>query len=101
MLTLNGISHIHTNGEVLFDNIHLTINSQQKIALTGHNGSGKSTLLKILTGDLLPSAGTIHCDSTPYYVPQHTGQFNDFTVAEALKVRDKLTALKEIMKGDV
>jgi ATPase subunit of ABC transporter with duplicated ATPase domains len=101
MLTLNSISYIHTNGDVLFDNINLTINSQSKISIVGNNGSGKSTLLKIVAGELFPSAGKIQTISKPYYVPQHSGQFNDFTVAQALQVENKLGALTEITNGNV
>jgi len=99
MLTLNHLSYIHTNGGVLFENIHLTINSHNKISLVGNNGSGKSTLLKIIAGDLSPSAGTVYTNSKIYYVPQHTGQFNDFTVAQALRVETKLNALHDIING--
>jgi ATPase subunit of ABC transporter with duplicated ATPase domains len=100
MLTLNSVSYIHSNGDILFDNINLTLNSQSKIALIGNNGSGKSTLLKIVAGNFLPSAGTIHTVSKTYYVPQHTGQFDDLTVAQALMVDNKLKVLKEIMHGN-
>jgi ATPase subunit of ABC transporter with duplicated ATPase domains len=101
MLTLNNVSYIHANGDALFDDVNLTITSQTKFALIGNNGSGKSTLLKIIAGELHPTAGTIYTDSKIYYVPQHFGQFNDLTVAEALRVGDKLKALRAIMHGDV
>jgi hypothetical protein len=34
-------------------------------------------------------------------VPQIFGQFNHLTIAEALRVEDKLNALKEILEGNV
>lgn len=101
MLTLNSISYIHTNGDVLFNNINLSIHSQIKISLIGNNGSGKSTFLKILAGDLIPSIGTVHTVSKPYYVPQHAGQYNEFTVSQALQVENKFRALTEITNGNV
>jgi ATPase subunit of ABC transporter with duplicated ATPase domains len=99
MLFLQGVTYAHPNRDVLFVDINLTINKSDKIALIGNNGTGKSTLLKILAGHLKPSAGTVHTDSKPYYVPQHFGQFNDRTIAEALGVHDKLLALREILAG--
>jgi ATPase subunit of ABC transporter with duplicated ATPase domains len=101
MLILQDLSYAHPNRDILFSDINLAINRQDKIALIGNNGSGKSTLLKILAGELQPSSGFIKLDSKPYYVPQIFGQFNDYTVAQALGVGDKLTALKEILDGHV
>lgn len=99
MLALNTISYIHPNRDLLFENINLTINNLDKVALIGNNGTGKSTLLKILAGELQPSSGKVIADTIPYYVPQHFGQFNNCTVAEALRVDQKLKALKDIIEG--
>ncbi len=101
MLMLQGITYTHPDREILFEDINLVINKQDKTALTGNNGTGKSTLLKIMAGILLPSAGLARTEVAPYYVPQVFGQFNNYTVAEALQVADKLLALKEILAGKV
>jgi ATPase subunit of ABC transporter with duplicated ATPase domains len=101
MLILQGVSYIHPDKDLLFSDLNLAINRQDKIALIGNNGAGKSTLLKILARNLSPSAGLIRTDSKPYYVPQHFGQFNDQSIAEALQVGDKIKALNEILAGSV
>jgi len=101
MLILQGASYIHPNGDLLFSDLNLTINKYEKIALIGHNGTGKSTFLKILSGKLRPTSGYVKTESVPYYVPQLFGQFNDFTVAQALGIEDKLKALNEILNGEV
>lgn len=101
MLILQNISYLHTNRDLLFDKITFTANQQEKIALIGNNGVGKSTLLKIIAGELQASAGSLKTYTKPYYVPQIFGQFNHFTIAEALQVEDKLDALKEILNGNV
>lgn len=101
MLTLQHLSYVHPDKDVLFEDINITIGKHQKAALIGNNGSGKSTLLKIIAGELSPSAGTIHYTSQPCYVPQHFGQYNHLTVAQALGVADKLAALRHILDGDV
>lgn len=100
MLTLQNISYIHPNKELLFDGINLTVNPHQKIALIGNNGVGKSTLFKIITGELQPAFGQTTIDQTCYYVPQIFGQFNHLNVAQALGVEDKLNALKQILDGN-
>ncbi len=101
MLTLNHISYIHPNGLVLLNDINLSVNAGERIALIGKNGTGKSTLLRILAGRLSPSAGNVVSKSKPYYLPQHTGQFDRLTVAETLCVDKRLNALKEIISGNV
>ena len=101
MLFLQGVAYAHPNRDVLFADINLSIQKQDKVALIGNNGTGKSTLLKILAGLLTPSEGMVKSGSKPYYIPQIFGQFNDFTVAQALGIEDKLWALKEILSGNV
>jgi ATPase subunit of ABC transporter with duplicated ATPase domains len=101
MLILQNIAYAHPNKDLLFDHINLTINKQDKIALIGNNGVGKSTLLKILSGNIQPSDGTVKADARPYYIPQLFGQFNEYTIAQALGIADKLQALEAILQGDV
>jgi len=101
MLILHNISYKHLNSDVLFDNISFTVNHHEKIALIGNNGVGKSTLLKIIAGELPPSGGELRVGSDPYYIPQIFGQYNHLTIAEALRINEKLTALKEILDGNV
>ena len=101
MLILQNIFYAHPNKDLLFSDLSLIVNKRDKIALTGHNGTGKSTLLNILAGNLHPSAGYVKSESQPYYVPQLTSQLNDYTVAEALGIQQKLAALKEILGGEV
>ncbi|MHC0445171.1 ribosomal protection-like ABC-F family protein [Flavobacterium sp. 3-218] len=101
MLILQNISYQHENKDMLFQNISFTLNNQDKTALVGNNGVGKSTLLKIIAGELAPFSGQIIQDSKPYFVPQLFGQFNNLTIAEALRIKEKITSLKEILEGVV
>ena len=101
MFTLQNISYKHNNSDLLFDNISFTVNNHEKITLIGANGIGKSTLLKIIAGELQPSNGELRINSDPYYIPQIFGQYNHFTIAEALRVNHKLNAFREILNGNV
>ena len=101
MLQLENVSYQHPNKELLFSNINLAVPTNEKIALVGNNGTGKSTLLRLITGELVPSFGAITSDSIPYYIPQHFGQFNHLTIAQALRIDDKLNALHQVLNGDV
>ena len=97
---IKDLSYIHADKEILFSHLHLSINSGDKIALTGNNGCGKSTLMRILAGDLSPSSGTVLRPEHLYYVPQHFGQYDRQTIAQALGIRHKLSALHAILSGD-
>ncbi|MCX0365019.1 energy-coupling factor ABC transporter ATP-binding protein [Clostridium perfringens] len=56
MIKLENLSFKYKDAIVLED-INLTINKGESIALIGPNGSGKTTLLKILNGILIPTKG--------------------------------------------
>lgn len=101
MLILQNIAYTHPNKNLLFDNINLTVNSHEKIALIGNNGSGKSTLLKLVAKELQPLEGHLFVETEPYFVPQIFGQYNHLTIGQALKVENKLNALQEILNGSV
>jgi len=99
MIIFHDVTYAHPGRDALFSRINLSIAKSEKIALTGHNGTGKSTLLQLVSGHLSPSSGVVKVNSRPYYVPQLLGRFDDYTVAEVLRVEDKLDALKQILAG--
>lgn len=98
-LQVQGLSYIHPNRDILFQNISFAIPSGEKCAVVGNNGLGKSTLLGIMAGKIPPAAGNILCDDVPYLIPQHFGQFDGFSVAEALGLADRLKALSVVLDG--
>ncbi|RZL36406.1 MAG: ABC-F family ATP-binding cassette domain-containing protein [Pedobacter sp.] len=100
MLILQNISYIHPSKDLLFSDVNLTVKNHEKIALIGNNGAGKSTLLKIIAGEFQPLSGYTNVEDEPYCVPQIFGQFNHLTIAQALRIEDKLKALKEILNGN-
>jgi ATPase subunit of ABC transporter with duplicated ATPase domains len=99
MLAIQNLGYAHPNKDVLFDGLNLVVNPHQKIALIGNNGAGKSTLLQLIAGHLSPATGRVSTSAPPYYVPQHFGQFDGLTVAQALGVEAKMAALHEILDG--
>src|SRR4028118_537347 len=46
--------------QTLFEGVSIQFNPGNRYGLVGANGSGKSTFLKVLTGEELPSEGTIN-----------------------------------------
>ncbi len=62
----------------IFDNLTITINGGEKIAVIGENGVGKTTFLKLLMGELQPQYGTLKWaeKATPgYYAQDHSAEF--------------------------
>ncbi|MDQ0782614.1 ABC-F family ATP-binding cassette domain-containing protein [Chryseobacterium sp. W4I1] len=101
MLFLQHITFGFPAGNLLFNSINLTIPSHAKSALVGNNGTGKSTLLKLIAGEIKPLEGNITVKGDLYYVPQMFGNFDHCTIAECLKVDQKLNALQKITNGEV
>ncbi len=60
--------------EKVIDNLSLTIEKGDKIALIGENGVGKTTLCEILMDNLKPDSGAVHwgATATVSYFPQNT-----------------------------
>ena len=71
-----------------------------RVGIIGPNGCGKSTLLQIIAGQLSPSSGVIVRPDDLYYIPQHFGQYDSLTIAQALQIDHKQKALHAILAGD-
>jgi ATPase subunit of ABC transporter with duplicated ATPase domains len=76
---IENLSFAYEGGErKIFDNLSITINAGEKIAVIGENGVGKTTLLKLLMGDLQPQYGTLKWaeKANPgYYAQDHSAEF--------------------------
>lgn len=70
----------------ILDNISITVNPKDKIALVGLNGSGKSTLLKILVGKEYADSGSVNSGGLKIgYLEQNE------TLPPNLSVKDYIT----------
>ena len=56
---IENVDFISLEGKPVLQNIHLKINSGEKIGIIGKTGSGKSTIVKILVNNLVPSKGIV------------------------------------------
>jgi thiamine transport system ATP-binding protein len=60
-LHLNNVS-VNIAGQVILDDVSLSVATHEIIALTGRSGSGKSTLLRVIAGIVRPTSGTVMWD---------------------------------------
>ena len=58
MLLANNLS-FDRNGNMLFNNLDISISSNKILHISGRNGIGKTTLIKILANLLIPKTGEI------------------------------------------
>ncbi|MBV7532118.1 ABC-F family ATP-binding cassette domain-containing protein [Chitinophaga sp. sic0106] len=99
-LIIRSLHYVHPDNEELFHDLSFILNDGEKAALVGINGVGKSTLLRILSGKLELTSGDIIHSELPWYVPQHLGEYDAWSVAKVLGADKKLAALQAILAGD-
>jgi ATP-binding cassette, subfamily F, member 3 len=58
MLNVANISKSYDDRE-LFSGVSFTVGMSDRIAIIGRNGSGKTTLFEIITGSIMPDAGSV------------------------------------------
>ena len=67
----------------VLDDIDLTVDEGEFVAVLGHNGCGKSTLAKHFNGLLLPSGGTVYVDGMDTKKEEHYWDIRKAVSAEA------------------
>ncbi len=71
LIEIRGLTHVYSQGtpfeKTAIEDLDLTIESGQTVALIGHTGSGKSTLISHLNALLKPTAGTVLLDGEDIY----------------------------------
>jgi len=77
------------DGDLILEDISLTVKEGDFLGVVGPNGSGKSTLLKIILGLIHPLSGTVRVFGQPPegarhltgYVPQHADLDSSFPIS--------------------
>ncbi|WP_236246092.1 ABC-F family ATP-binding cassette domain-containing protein [Streptomyces sp. CC210A] len=98
-LTCTGLSFAWPDGTSVLDDLDLTVPSG-RTGLVGRNGSGKSTLLRLLTGELAPSAGSVHAVGEIGRLPQDAVLDTALRVDEALGIAATRAALHAVERGE-
>src|SRR5688572_4693101 len=79
-------------GVVALDNVSLSVNAGEIVALIGENGAGKSTLMKILGGAIERDGGTIKINGDPVEIhsPREASALGIEFIHQELSVLDNL-----------
>ncbi|MEV8375929.1 ABC-F family ATP-binding cassette domain-containing protein [Kribbella sp. NPDC056861] len=97
-ITVDAVGLTWPDGDPALENLSGTFGVGHT-GLVGRNGTGKTTLLRLIAGELTPSTGTITTIGRVGYLPQHRNRAAELTVADALGVREVLTARNAIEQG--
>lgn len=74
LLELKDLTFGYTEQDKLIENLFLTVEKGDKVAVIGKNGRGKSTLLNLIAKELTPLNGTVYYN--PNTLKGHFGQTN-------------------------
>ncbi len=103
------LSFVYPNGsKKALDNISITLEPGEKVAIVGHNGAGKTTLIKLLTRFYLPTKGNVLVNETDIKeikletLYKNMGVlFQDFNTYPVLSVKDNIAIGHPDMKPDI
>ena len=79
ILEINGLSK-KIDGVSMFEDLSLTVNKGDKIALLGANSLAKTTLFQVLAGEILPDSGSFRWGVTinsSYFPKENSDYFNN------------------------
>lgn len=101
LLTLKGISKNFGGIQALQD-IHITANKGEVLAVVGENGAGKSTLMKIIAGAMQPNAGSVyfHDQLVEFKSTEEASQLGISIVYQEPNIFPQLTVLENIFVGE-
>jgi D-xylose transport system ATP-binding protein len=99
-LAVSGVSKRYGAVQAL-DQVDLTVDSGEVVALVGDNGAGKSTLVKVVSGAITPDSGSMEFDGRPTRInrPHDAQALGISTVYQDLALCENLDVVGNLFLG--
>ncbi len=88
LVKLDGVSAWYDPGSPVLEDLHLSIFSEDRIALLGANGNGKTTLARLLANEIVPGEGQV--------VPAIKLKVGYFAQDHLERLNENITALEQM-----
>ena len=98
-ITISNLSWSTPDGRAVLSGLDLNFQSECA-GIVGRNGVGKSTLLRLLTGDLIPTAGHIAIDGNIAMLRQTVQVAPHETIADLIGIAPALALLRKADAGE-
>ena len=88
-------------GVVALDDVSVTVQKGEVLAVVGENGAGKSTLMKILAGVYQPDGGELRLDGEAVHFrgPAEALQAGIILIHQELSLAENLTVVDNLFLG--
>ena len=100
MIEFNNVTKSYTVGTKALRGVSMQIEDGEFVFLVGPSGSGKSTIIKLITGELMPTSGSVHVNGyslerirrreIPYLRRTIGVVFQDFRLIDNMTVYDNV-----------
>lgn len=93
---------IRIGARLLLSPTDFIISPGDRIGLVGRNGAGKTTLTKVITGETLPSSGTVRVSGKLGYLPQdtHAADQEQSALDRIMSARDIASIISRLRKAE-
>lgn len=90
-------------GVTAVKDVDLQLVQGSRLGIIGPNGAGKTTLFNMITGELKPSAGSIHFEGRPIhgYKPHRISKMGIGRTFQIVRVFDELSVYENVLIGAV
>ncbi len=102
MITVHDLE-VRAGARLLMEHVTFRVAAGDKVGLVGRNGAGKTTMTRILAGEGLPAAGTVHRTGQIGYLPQdpRTSDPDVLALDRILNARGLDTAVRRLREAEV